>query len=217
VATYSADWSDADVTELVALCRRVQIHPLHLLACMFSESNARADARNPGDPSRAAVAVGLIQFTKAWLGRDGDLDAVRTKGVAGQLPLVERYFTPFAGRLTTPARVYTAMFLPATLDWPGFNDTMVLTSLHGPLAWAYLPNRSLDHDDKGFISVADLGHAADRAAQGKRWTELSARVLGALQDRQTDPELPEIREDNRDDATSETFPGNDDGEGPEAA
>jgi hypothetical protein len=217
---YSSDWTDADVDNYVPLCRRVQVHPLHLLACMFNESNARADARNPGDVTKKAVAVGLIQFTKAAL-PNYDLDALRMQPVATQLPMVEHYLAPHMGRMTSTSLTYLALFLPACLTWPGLVDTTVITSLHGPLSFAYLPNRSFDHDGKGFITLHDLGAAANRAATGKRWTELSSRVLEAMQSADTDPEI--IREETRetdlgdgDGTLSEEF-HNDDEPPPEAA
>ena len=203
--SYSADWTDGDVHALVALCKRVEAAPLDLLACMFNESEARAGAHNPhGD------ATGLIQFmpaTRAGLGHHGTWQEFAALGVGGQLPYVERYFAPHRGRLTSAARVYLCMFLPACLGWRDLGDLTIITSLHGPLAWAYLPNRSLDGDDKGYITLGDLGRCAMRAAKGKRWDELAGRVQAAMRE--------------EDGPRCETAPGNDDGDepphGPEAA
>jgi hypothetical protein len=207
---YTQDWSPADVAEFVALCKRVQVFPMDLLACMFNESDARAVAHNVGGD-----AVGLIQFvpqTRKNLGFHGTWQEFVQLGVTGQLPYVERYFVPYKGKLTSVSRVYAAMFLPATLGWPGLNELTTLTSMHGPLAWAYAPNRGLDIDDKGRITLGDLGRAAARAAHGKRWDELSGRVAAAIQERTTDPELPEVGDG--DGTLSETFPANDAGNEP---
>jgi hypothetical protein len=217
---HSSDWLDNDVATFAEGCTRNEVRPLDVLACMFSESSALAWARNPADVKRPAVAVGLIQFTRAWLGASADLDAFRALGVTGQLPSVERFFAPYRGKLTTPALIYCAMFLPAWLSKP-LGPTTVLTAPSGPYGWAYAPNRSLDHGGKGYINLDDLRQAATNAARGARWDELSGRVLAAVKDAPTLPELPALREDNRDQPpgdgdgmTSETFPANDDGNEP---
>lgn len=198
----SEDWTDADVAAFVALCGRVQVHAPDLLACMFNESDARASTRNPRDTSRPAVAVGLIQFTRAWLGKDADLDAFRTKSVGEQLRYVEQYFTAHIGQCTSRGKVYTALFLPACLTWPNLNDTTVLCGMQGPFAWAYRDNLSLDVGHKGWISVGDLAAKANAAAHGARWDELFTRVQTAM-----------TRAPDGDGTTSETFPGNDEGSG----
>jgi hypothetical protein len=204
---HSADWLDGDVQAYVDGCVRNAMQPLHGLACMFNESGASSDARNPRDLSKPAVAVGLIQFTHAWLGKGVNLDDFRANDTAHQLPFVERFFASHKGKLTSVELVYLSMFLPAWLDKA---PTLVqpLCAPQGPYAWAYRPNGSLDMGGKGWICLLDLRMKANAAARGARWDELSGRVIAAMQDRTTEPELP----------TYEEFPANDDGdEPPEAA
>jgi hypothetical protein len=202
----SADWTDADCRAYVDGCVRNEMNPLHGLACMFNESGARATARNPANTERPPVAVGLIQFTKAWLGHDADLDALRAKSTGEQLVQVESFFAPFKGKLTSVELVYLSMFLPA---WLAKAPTLVqpLCAPAGPYSWAYLPNKSLDVGGKGWICLLDLRMRANGAARGPRWDELSGRVRAAMQDRETEPELP----------MSEDFPGDDEPPGGEAA
>ncbi len=175
--TRSEDWTDDDVHEFVAICERIEAATLDVLSVMFSESEARATAHNPhGD------AVGLIQWmpdTRKNMGFRGDWHEFAAKGVGGQLPFVERYLAPHRGKFTSAGMVYLTVFLPACLSWPEIGPLTVITSLHGPFAFAYLPNKVFDREERGYITVQDLTDSTERASHGPRWEELSARVLAA--------------------------------------
>ncbi len=182
---YSSDWTDEDVEAYVDGCTEAQVNPLHALGVMFSESNAHAEAHNPGGD-----ATGLIQFmpqTRANMGFKGTWQAFAALGVAGQLPYFTRYLKTYRGQLTSPSRVYVAVFLPACLTWPRLNELSVITSSSGPFSFAYLPNKVFDREGKGYITMGDLSLAIDRASKGARWLELSERVSDVMKGRETDP------------------------------
>lgn len=199
----SPEWTDDDVTNFVAGCFRNQVHPLHVLACMMNESGAYPETRNPGgrhpspaDLARRAVAVGLIQFTHAFLGENADLDAFRARPVAGQLPEVERFFRPYRGQLTTVELVYCAMFIPKWIARNPTSDTVICGSRKGdPYPQWYPPNKSLDVGGKGYITLDDLRVRASTRTQGPRWAELAGRVMSAMQDSPTTPDLTSSTDD----------------------
>ncbi len=183
----SADWSDADVATFVADCIEVGASPLDVLAVIFSESGAHAEAHNPGGD-----ATGLLQFmptTLANFGWRGTWQQFGALGVSGQLPYMLRYLRVYRGKLTSASMVYLAVFLPACLTWPNLGPLTVITSGRGPFAFAYLPNKVFDREAKGYITLGDLGASAARASKGPRWDELAGRVVAAMQDRPTQPEV----------------------------
>ncbi len=178
MSAHSGDWTDDDVHEFVGVCARVEAAPLDVLAVMFSESEARATAHNV----TGGNATGLIQFmedTRKNLGFRGDWHEFAALGVAGQLPYVERYLAPHKGKLTSAGMVYLCVFLPACLTWPRVGPTTVVTAARGPFAFAYLPNKVFDRENRGYITVQDLTDSTARASHGPRWEELSGRVLAA--------------------------------------
>lgn len=189
-------WDAPQRTELEAMCERLNVDVLDLVKLMSHESGCNPAAicwhtehDEHGEPiehtdpetgekfTRYPVAVGLIQFTPAWLGIPGGaaarkrLLAIAAMPVLAQLPLVERYFGPHAraGLLAggLPA-LYTACFLPAQLAHVG-NLDYHLCGEAGPLAWAWRSNLAFDPPDpktgkrKGFISPRDLVREAERA------------------------------------------------------
>jgi hypothetical protein len=172
--SHTDDLSPAFFAELKAVCSRLGCDPLDMLKVMFAEGGVKADAHNT-----ASNASGLIQFmpnTLAGLGWSSDHSAFRQLRAEEQLPWVERFFQPFKSKqLTTVTRVYQAVFLPASLD-AGATDDTVVCGEQGPFAAAYMSNRTVDRDGKGFISVGDLRAAVERRATGPRWEEIVARL-----------------------------------------
>lgn len=150
------------------------------LKVMANESGVKAQARNPYDTSRPAVAVGLIQFTHAAMG--GDLDYFRLHhNATEQLPFVEQYYRQMGGApYDSVGRIYQTTFLPATLRL-GSDPDLVLAQKGGLYGWAYEANAGLDINHDFQITVSDLEAAADRAAKGlgARWSELVLRATWA--------------------------------------
>lgn len=219
---HTSDWSDDDVAEFVQVARDVGAAPLDLAGCWMSESNLRTAARNPGDVTKPALAVGLFQLTHAALG-PVDLDAIRRETVSRQLKRARVYYSPHKGRLVSPGACYLATYLPALMAHAG-DPTFVLCSATMHDTW-YTPNKlAFDPEGKGYITVSDLTRRIRRVTNGPRWEEFAARVSALVKGADTLPELPAITEDNRDQGalgdgdgtTAETFPGGND-EGPAAA
>ncbi len=94
--------------ELQAIAERLKIQPEWILNVMACESLLNPSARNslPGQ-----TASGLLQFIEATAQSMGTTTAaIRRMNPVEQLQLVERYFTPFRGRLKNMADVYTTVF-----------------------------------------------------------------------------------------------------------
>src|SRR5499426_3880777 len=94
--------------ELQGVAERLKTQPEWLLNVMACESLLNPSARNslPGQ-----TASGLLQFIEATARSMGTTTAaIRRMNPVEQLRLVERYLTPFRGRLKSLADVYMAVF-----------------------------------------------------------------------------------------------------------
>jgi len=99
--------------ELQSVAERLQTQPAWLLNVMASESLFNPTARNP---LPGQTASGLLQFIEATARRMGTTtEAIRRMSTVEQLHLVERYLTPFHGRLNSLADVYLAVFRGSSL------------------------------------------------------------------------------------------------------
>ncbi|MGH9767136.1 MAG: transglycosylase SLT domain-containing protein [Blastocatellia bacterium] len=140
--------------ELQAVAERLQTQPAWLLNVMASESLFNPAARNslPGQ-----TASGLLQFIEATARRLGTTtDAIRRTNPVEQLCLVERYLTPFRGRLNSLADVYLAVFRGVVIG--GRDGVVVVDSGREPRIYAL--NKSLDLNGDGRIVKGELGLAA---------------------------------------------------------
>jgi hypothetical protein len=172
----TADLSDGFFVSVRSTSAELGCNPIDLLSVMMSESGVKATAHNAN-----GHASGLIQFMPATLERLGwtaGHEAFRQLDAEAQMPFVKKYFAPFAKKgLTSGARLYQATFLPATLD-DGSDAGTVLVEQGGKHDFAYGPNKGLDTDKDGTITVGELQQAIDRNAKGPRWNEILSR-LGA--------------------------------------
>jgi len=165
--------------EFLASCKRIGCDPVDLLSVMMSESGVNAAARNPN-----GNAVGLIQFMPATLKAlryQGTYETFRHLSATKQLEWVERYYEPWkkaAGAWDSPAKLYQATFLPATLK-AGSDPGHVIAAHMGKLGWAYDANALFDANKDGAITVGELSQAITRNAKGARWNEMLARLLEA--------------------------------------
>src|SRR5262245_21699555 len=94
--------------ELRAVAERLKTQPAWLLNVIASESLFNPSARNslPGQ-----TASGLLQFIESTAHSMGTTTkAIKRMNPVEQLRLVERYLTPFRGRLNSLADVYMAVF-----------------------------------------------------------------------------------------------------------
>jgi hypothetical protein len=140
--------------ELRAVAERLQTQPAWLLNVMASESMFNPTARN-GFPGQ--TASGLLQFIEATARRMGTTtEAIRRMSPAEQLRLVERYLTPFRGRLNSLADFYLAVFRGVVIDG---GDTVVVVDSNKERR-IYALNKSLDLNGDGRIVKGELSLTA---------------------------------------------------------
>ncbi len=143
--------------ELQAIAERLTTEPAWLLNVMASESLFNPKARN-GLPGQ--TATGLLQFIDSTARSMGTTtEAIRRMSPIEQLRLVEKYLTPFRGRLNSLADVYLAVFRGFIIEG---DDTSVVAPLgkskkEGRI---YSLNRWLDFNDDGKITKGELALAA---------------------------------------------------------
>lgn len=191
----SKDLPDEFFDKLVGLAEFLRCSPVDMARVMMNESGINPKAKNPN-----ADANGLIQFmgpTLAGLGWAFGGEKFRELSAVDQLSWVKKYYEPKAQwGLESAARLYLATFLPALMqNNASHSPIFVLCGKHGPLDWAYGPNRSFDQDGKGYITVGDLEKAVERACKGARWTEVAVRIAQARQtpeEPDTEPSIPNM-------------------------
>jgi len=144
-------------TDLQAIAKRLKTEPAWLLNVMASESLFDPKARN-GLPGQ--TATGLLQFIESTAQSMGTTTkAIRRMNSVEQLRLVEKYLTPFRGRLNSLADVYLAVFR-------GFIIEGGETSVVAPLDKSnkerriYSLNRWLDFNGDGKITKGELALVA---------------------------------------------------------
>lgn len=158
------------------------------LAVWFSESGVSPSSRNAqgfgglnGMGPRERTAVG---FT-------GDLDAWCALSAEEQLPYVRRYIENDIGwaahgdysQFQQARDLYLLNFAPAAFDpsWRKkyrddmpLNDDFIIYSLAKD-GKNYSANKQMDTDNKGYITLADLGAFLQRNVHGQRWESIRAR------------------------------------------
>ena len=140
--------------ELQAVAERLQTQPAWLLNVIANESLFNPAARNP---LPGQTASGLLQFIESTARRMGTTtEAIRRMNPVEQLRLVERYLTPFRGRLNSLADVYLAVFRGAVIEG---GDTVVVVDSNKERR-IYALNKSLDLNGDGRIVKGELGLAA---------------------------------------------------------
>lgn len=138
---------DDFLNETSRVAKRLGAQPHHLLNVMAAESGLNPAISNPG-----SNATGLIQFMPSTArGLGTTTEALKGMSAVDQLKYVEKYLSPYKGRLNSQADVYGAIYLPKRLG------QSVYATKGQP---EYDQNRGLDIGGKGYISAADLEHVA---------------------------------------------------------
>lgn len=166
---------DSFFSSIVGVSRRLGCHPRDLLAVMMRESRI-----NPRAHNRASNAGGLIQFlpgTLATLGWTGSPEGFRALNAEEQLAWVEKFLAPSSRYgLETSARVYQAIFMPASLRMDAQSAT-ILIDKKGVHADRYARNRPLDINRDGRITVGELQKAIAVCCRGADWQKIEGRLL----------------------------------------
>jgi Transglycosylase SLT domain len=143
--------------ELQAIARRLKTEPAWLLNVIASESLFDHTARNE---LSGQTATGLLQFIESTARNMGTTtEAIRRMSPVEQLRLVERYLTPFRGRLNNLANVYLAVFRGFIVKG---GEAAVVAPLDGSSREQriYSLNRWLDFDGDAKIVKGELALAA---------------------------------------------------------
>ena len=133
---------------VIEIARRLGTDPNFLMAIMSFETGGTF---SPSILNAAGSgAVGLIQFLPSTARNLGTTaEALARMTAEEQLDFVERYFTPFAGRLRTLEDAYMAVLFPVAV---GKGSSFVLFSSPSR---AYELNKGLDSNKDGHVTVAE--------------------------------------------------------------
>lgn len=159
---------DAFVCELIAVAGRLRTEPDYLAAVMRIESGFRPEATNP-----FTQATGLIQFmpnTAKSLGTS--VDDLRAMTALQQLPYVESFYAPHAGRIDSAGTAYMLTFLPAYARRPDDfvlgedSSEEVLPGSQLTKGAVYKTNKGFDRTGKGYFTVGDVKSLAEASRRG---------------------------------------------------
>jgi len=150
--------SGAFAEKVCAIAARLRLDANHLMAGMAFETGLTfsPSVRNP-----RSTATGLIQFMAYTAKRLGTTTTALAKMTpCEQLDYVERYFAPYAGRLTTVEDVYMAILWPKAVGKP--LDYVLWRGADGA---AYRVNRGLDLNADGAVTKAEAAAKVRRLYQ----------------------------------------------------
>ena len=143
--------------ELQAIAKRLKTEPAWLLNVMASESSFNPAARNG---LHGQTATGLLQFIEDTAqGMGTTTEAIRHMSPVEQLRMVEKYLSPFRGRLNSLSDVYSAVFRGFIAEG---GDASVVAPLNNSKKELriYSLNRWLDFNGDGKITKGELALAA---------------------------------------------------------
>lgn len=135
--------------KLNAICERLDIPVDFLMSAMAFETG---ESFSPGVLSQAGSgATGLIQFMPSIAERLGTtVEELKSMTAEQQLDYVEKYFTPYKGRLRTLADVYMAILWPKAVG-EGEDDVLFR---QGTIQYAQNRGLDLNKDDEVTVSEA---------------------------------------------------------------
>ncbi|MEM5493867.1 transglycosylase SLT domain-containing protein [Hoeflea sp. AS16] len=151
---WGAHVSAAFRDKVIAIARRLEMDPSHLMAIIAFETGRSFD---PAETNRAGSgATGLIQFMPATAKGLGTSTALLARmSAVEQLDYVEAYLTPFAGRMRDLPSAYMAVLYPRAVDKdPGY-------VLFRKGSKAYKLNRGLDANENGLVTKAEAAAKVD--------------------------------------------------------
>ena len=145
-------------TKVLQVASDLQINPNYLMAVMDFESAGSFSPSKPG----AYGAVGLIQFTTQGISNlQTTLAALQNMTAVQQLDYVERYLSPYAGRLNTLSDLYMAVL------WPGAVGAPDDTTLFSRGSVYYAENSGLDLNGDGLVTKSEAtSFVENRLLQG---------------------------------------------------
>jgi hypothetical protein len=178
--------SNEFIRELKAVSSRLGVKPEYLAAIMTSESGMNAGAVNP-----RGGATGLIQFMPSTAEALGtSTDELEQMSDVEQLKYVEKYFSPFKGKLNSVADLYMATFLPVFVGQPGntkvgerYNYRSIPRSNLTYHKIYEANNEAFDPEDKGYFTINDCAKRARSFIKNMPKEE--------IQEEEVDPELTE--------------------------
>lgn len=186
-------WTDDDFRAFAEMSQRLKMNPADLLIVLYSESGLRPNARNPADVRQPAIAIGLNQIVRSTahaLGMsDVEWQSMLSMSVNQQLPYVERYFRNIpwvhdGNTFQTAAQVYEANFAPAFLS-RGADPNIVLYRKEQGLSYSL--NKGFDRENKGYITLGDLGKAVERNSKGATFLAALDRLRSVTGDPNLSP------------------------------
>jgi peptidoglycan hydrolase-like protein with peptidoglycan-binding domain len=139
--------SQSDLLALVNVANNIGIHPDWLASVMSFESGFNPAAKN----AAGSGATGLIQFMPSTAQNMGTSTAALAQMTfQEQLPYVQKYFEPHAGKLQSLEDTYLAVFYPAFIGKP---DSEILGHSGSAI---YDQNAGFDRTDKGYVTKQDI-------------------------------------------------------------
>jgi len=149
-----AAYRTAFIQKVQTISNRLGIDPNWLMIVMRFES---ANSFSPSVKNPSSGAVGLIQFTSKTASSLGtSLTALSLMDALSQLDYVEKYLTPYKGRMLNLYHVYMAVFAPAYIGRPDAQKVYETPSL------SYTYNKSLDTNNDGIITVGEINSVIRR-------------------------------------------------------
>lgn len=169
-AGFSKDWSDklgniapherqAFMDKTRAVAGRLGMNPDHLAGVMQVESKMSPSVKNPLPKQ---TATGLIQFTeKTAKGLGTSTADLKKMSAVDQLDYVEKYLSPYKGKMNNAGNAYAAVFNPSALK------KKEGASIYRKGQNAYRLNKGLDLNRDGRITKAELGSKVQRAVNSQ--------------------------------------------------
>lgn len=142
------------ISKVVEVSNRLGINPNWLMIVMRFET---ANTFSPSVKNQGSNAIGLIQFTSVAIkGWGVTLDQLAAMTAVKQLDYVEKYLTPYKGKMTDLYNTYLAVFAPAYIGRPDAQKVYA-----SPTA-AYTANKALDTNSDGVITVGEIKQVIKR-------------------------------------------------------
>ncbi|MFS8146450.1 DUF2272 domain-containing protein [Rhizobium sp. BR 249] len=132
---------------IVAIADRLSCDPSHLMAAMAFETG---ESFSPSKTNPYSNATGLIQFMpKTAISLGTTIHLLAQMSAVQQLEYVEKYMSPFSGKMHSLSDVYMAILYPKAVGKP---EAQVLFSQGTP---AYTQNAGLDTNDDGVVTKGE--------------------------------------------------------------